>query len=182
LLSGFRRVRIQPCHFRAPRTIFLPKDSLLQISGNFVISGIITVKSFKSASFYLKFPVNGLSAGILAAETSSHWTAYTTTASYVCGNFPAAGEKPQMAACAANVWSLAPGIWIWGAVWAPYSLGLEFPFPGNRDCSSQRPVRLACFGRRKAKSMAPKTRSRYEDVHRSRPARPPRQGWSCAAP
>ena len=52
-----------------------------------------------------------------------------TTQSRVCGDFPAAGEKPPMAACAANAWSLSPVIWIWRAVWAPYSLASNSRFP-----------------------------------------------------
>jgi hypothetical protein len=40
-----------------------------------------------------------------------------------------------------------------GSLGALFS-GLEFPFPGNGDCGKQRPVRLSCFGRRKAKNLA----------------------------
>ena len=40
-----------------------------------------------------------------------------------------AWTREQMAARAANAWSLLPAIWLWRAVWAPYSLVSDSRFP-----------------------------------------------------
>jgi hypothetical protein len=90
----------------------------------------------------------------MQGETGSYWTASATTQSRLCGNFPAAGEKPPGGGMRRErLVSVTGDLDLEGSLGALFS-GLEFPFPGNGDCGKQRPVRLSCFGRRKAKNLA----------------------------
>ena len=83
-----------------------------------------------------------LLAGKFAVETGSIWAASTTTQSRVCGNFPAAGEKPPGGGMRRErLVSVTCDLELEGSLGALFS-GLEFPFPGNGDCGRQRPVRL----------------------------------------
>jgi hypothetical protein len=46
-------------------------------------------------------------------------------------------KSPQMAPCVANAWSLEPVIWIWRAVWAPYSLASNSRFPETETAAAR---------------------------------------------
>ena len=77
-----------------------------------------------------------------------------TTQSHVWGNFPAAGEKPPEGGMRRERLVSGTLDLFWeGSLGALFS-GLEFRFPGNGDCGSQRPVRLSCFRRSKAENLA----------------------------
>ncbi len=77
-----------------------------------------------------------------------------TTQSRVCGNFPAAGEKPPNGGTRrARLLSVTCDLDLEGSL-DPLFSGLEFPFPGNGDRGSQRPVRLSCLRGSKAENLA----------------------------
>ena len=59
-----------------------------------------------------------------------------------------------------------------GSLGALFS-GLEFRFPGNGDCGSQRPVRLSCLRRSKAENLSlPRPFSRHvTEARHSHPTR-----------
>ena len=52
---------------------------------------------------------------------------------------PRVANGPELAAHAGGAWSLQTSSWIWEAVSALLSLGLEIPFPGGGARCRQRP-------------------------------------------